>query len=338
MMIMKRLSFEEIWQELTRILLALGFDKSRAKRCAYIFTENSCDGVDSHGLNRFSAFVSDVRDGTVKPQAEPELVGSLGVIEQWDGMRGAGPLNAERAMNRAIELSGGHGIGCVGLRNTNHWMRGGTYGLQAARAGCIGICWTNTIALMPPWGAAEKKIGNNPMVICIPRGEEPVLLDMAMSQFSNGRLEVLRRRGEQLPLPGGYDENGELTRDPNAILESFRALPIGYWKGSGLALVLDLVGSLLADGDSTRGISRREKETGVSQVFMAIDIVSRMGADYVAGKVNAVIDDFLDTEPLEGGPRVRYPGQGMLATRRENLKKGIPVEPELWQIIQGICP
>jgi len=174
------------------------------------------------------------------------------------------------------------------------------------------------------------------MVICVPRQEGPVLLDMAMSQFSNGKLEVLRRHGEQLPLPGGYDKEGQLTRDPNAILESFRALPIGYWKGSGLALVLDLVGSLVADGDSTREISRRGKETGVSQVFMAIDIVSRMGADNVAGRVDAVIADFLDAPPAEGGSRVRYPGQGMLATRKENLARGIPVEPELWKAIKEL--
>jgi len=331
---MKRIHFDEIWQELTRILLALGFENSRAKRCAYIFTENTCDGVTSHGLNRFPSFVTAVKTGLVKTQVEPELVRSLGAIEQWDGMKGVGPLNAEKAMKRAIELSRGHGLGCVGLRNTNHWMRGGTYGLLAAEAGCIGICWTNTIALMPPWGSSERKIGNNPMVVCIPRGEDPVLLDMAMSQFSNGKLEVLRRRGEQLPLAGGYDENGELTTDPNAILESCRALPIGYWKGSGLALVLDLMASLIAAGDSTREISQREKETGVSQVFMAIDIVSQMGAANVDGKVNAIIHDFLDTPPLKGSPKVRYPGQGMLATRRENLRTGIPVEPELWQTIQ----
>ena len=333
---MKRIHFDEIRQELTRILLALGFEKSRAKRCAYIFTENTCDGVASHGLNRFPSFVTAVKTGLVNIQVEPELVRSLGAIEQWNGMRGIGPLNAEKAMQRAIELSHEHGLGCVGLSNTNHWMRGGTYGLLAAEAGCIGICWTNTIALMPPWGSSEKKIGNNPMVVCIPRGEDPILLDMAMSQFSNGKLEVLRRRGEQLPQAGGYDENGELTTDPNAILESFRALPIGYWKGSGLALVLDLMASLIADGDSTREISQRENETGVSQVFMAIDIVSQAGAANVGGKVNAIIHDFLDTPPLKGTQKVRYPGQGMLATRRENLRTGIPVEPELWETIKSM--
>ena len=188
-------------------------------------------------------------------------------------------------------------------------------------------------ALMPPWGSAERKIGNNPIVVCIPRAEGPILLDMAMSQFSNGKLEVLRRRGEELPLAGGYDENGELTTDPDAILRSHRALPIGYWKGSGLALVLDLMATLITAGDSTREISLRDKETGISQVFMAIDIVSQTGAGNIEKKVNTIIDDFMDATPLKGASKVRYPGKGMLDARRENLEKGILVDPELWQII-----
>ena len=331
---MKRIPFDNIWQELTRILLALGFEDARAKRCAHIFTENTCDGVASHGLNRFPAFVTSVKTGLVKTCVEPEFVSSFGALEQWDGNRGIGLLNAEKAMKRAIELSRGHGIGCVGLRNTNHWMRGGTYGLLAADAGCIGICWTNTQVLMPPWGSAERKIGNNPMVVCIPRAEGPVLLDMAMSQFSGGKVDVFHRRGEDLPVAGGYDGNGALTTNPGAIQKSGRALPIGYWKGSGLAFVLDLMATFIAAGDSTKEISQRETETGVSQVFMAIDIVSQVGAANVEGRVNAIIDDFLDTPTLKGFPKVRYPGQGMLATRKENLKTGIPVEPELWQRIQ----
>ena len=331
---LKRIPFDEIRRELTRVLLCLDFEDSAAKRCAWIFTENSCDGVVSHGLNRFPTFVTDVKRGIVKTGVEPERVNYFGALEQWDGKRGIGLLNAEKAMKRAIELSREYGIGCVGLRNTNHWMRAGTYGMIAAEAGCIGICWTNTIALMPPWGSKEKKIGNNPMVVCIPRAAGPVLLDMAMSQFSMGKLKVFRRRGEDLPLTGGYDENGALTTNPNAILKSGRALPIGYWKGSGLALVLDLMATFISGGDSTGEISRREKETGVSQVFMAIDIVSQMGVADYEERVNAIINDFLDAPTLEGSPKVRYPGQGMLTARKENLEKGIPVDQQIWQMIQ----
>ena len=83
-----------------------------------------------------------------------------------------------------MEIASVQGMGCVAIANTNHWMRGGSYGWQAADAGVIGICWTNTLANLPPWGAAEPRVGNNPLVVAVPRADGPVVLDMAMSQFS----------------------------------------------------------------------------------------------------------------------------------------------------------
>ena len=147
-------------------------------------------------------------------------------------------------------------------------------------------------------------------------------------------VERLADDQEQLPLAGGFDKNGTLTNDPAAILESGRALPIGYWKGSGLALVLDLLASIVADGDSTGKISERKHETGVSQVFLAIDVESRMEAAGIDEKVNAILEDFIDIQQIEGAPMVHYPGQGMMAERRRNMKDGIPVERVLWQMIQ----
>ena len=160
-----------------------------------------------------------VRNESVDPSAQPRVVARFGAMERWDGQRGTGNLNAHAAMSRAIALSREHGIGCVAMCNTNHWMRGGTYGWQAAEAGMIGICWTNTMPNLPPWGGAERAIGNNPLVIAVPRAKGPVVLDMAMSQFSYGTLESYRKRGEQLP-----DFAKELT--PEAIRRgSLRGLP-----------------------------------------------------------------------------------------------------------------
>ena len=267
---MERISFDELHAEFKRILLKAGLTEDRADRCARLFAENTCDGVVSHGLNRFPGFVRSCHDGTVDIDVEPELVTRLGAIEQWDGKSGVGLLNAQFAMTRAVEIAKQSGIGCVGLKNTNHWMRAGSYGLLACEAGCIALCWTNTTALMPPWGSALKRIGNNPLTLAVPHKSGHVLLDMAMSQYSNGKLEVMRRRGERLTLAGGYDENGKLTTDPGAIITTRRALPIGYWKGSGLALVLDLLATIISGGDSTAVIRQRERESNVSQVFIAI--------------------------------------------------------------------
>ncbi len=333
---MERIPFETVHAEFTRVLKSAGLTNEKADRCAKLFAENTRDGVVSHGLNRFPGFVESVKSGKIHIDVEPECVNRLGAIEQWDGRTGIGLLNAEIAMARAIEMAKDNGMGCVGLRNTNHWMRAGAYGLQAADAGCIGICWTNTTVLMPPWGSATKKIGNNPLTLCVPYQGHHVLLDMAMSQYSNGKLEVLKRRGESLPLAGGYDEVGELTTDPGAILASKRALPIGYWKGSGLALILDLMATLISGGDSTSVIATRSNETNVSQVFIALDVASLAGAQIVEETVDRIVRDFQDVPPLDGVSEIRYPGQGMLTIREDNLANGIPVDPDLWAEILAL--
>ena len=246
---------------------------------------------------------------------------------------GVGLINAHLCMQRATELAEVHGIGCVGLSNTNHWMRGGAYALQAAEYGYIGICWTNTTRLMPPWGSAEKKIGNNPMAIGIPREEGHILLDMAMSQYSNGKLEVLQLQGKKLLLPGGYGTNGELTVDPGEILDSQRALPIGYWKGSGLALVLDTMASVISGGQATHDIGKQGSEYAVSQVYIAISATKLMGQAVLDETVAAIINDFHTAAPLNPNEKVRYPGEGMLRTRQESLEKGVLVDETQWQAL-----
>jgi len=330
---MKRIPFEQIHETLARVLRRLGFAPPRAELCARLFAETTRDGVYTHGLNRFPRFVAMVRNGTIHVNAEPVAIARFGALERWDGRSGPGNLNAHAAMERSIALSREHGIGCVSLGNTNHWMRGGTYGWQAAEAGLIGICWTNTMPNLPPWGAAEPCIGNNPLVIAVPRTKGPVVLDMAMSQFSYGALESYRMRGEPLPMDGGFDADGKLTRDPGAIEASQRPLPVGYWKGSGLAIVLDAMAALLSLGKATHQIAADPlRETGLSQVFVAMNPAA-VGADS-EDAIDKIVDSLHRCNGTER--RVRYPGERTLQIRAENRRLGLPVDEVVWAEIEAL--
>ena len=235
-------------------------------------------------------------------------------------------------MARAIEISGEHGVGCVALANTNHWMRGGAYGWQAADAGVIGLCWTNTLANLPPWGASVPALGNNPLIIAVPRPAGHVVLDMAMSQFSYGALATYQQKGQLLPVDGGFDAEGHLTRDPAAIEASQRPLPIGYWKGSGLAMMLDMLATLLSGGLATHQIPIDPvRETGLSQVFIAVNLAQLQSAEESARTADAIVDSV-----LASGASVRYPGQQVLKIRAENLAVGLPVREELWNDLRRL--
>jgi 3-dehydro-L-gulonate 2-dehydrogenase len=333
---MLRLPFDHIVAELTRVLIALEFAPERARQSAVLFTETQLDGVASHGLNRFPRFVRQVQAGVVDVHAVPELAATFGAWEQWDGRLGPGNLNATFATSRAIELAREHAVGVVALRNTNHWMRGGTYGWQAALDGFAFIGWTNTTPNMPPWGTVTRKLGNNPLIVAIPRDHAPVVLDMAMSQFSYGKMERLALLGEPLPLPGGYDANGHLTTDASAILETWRPLPTGYWKGAGLAMVLDLLAATLSGGLTTREIGAAGEEHALSQVFIAIDISRSAGPHAVSAVVSAVIDDLHSAVAAPDGSPARYPGESVLRIREDNRRLGVPVDEQVWEEIRSV--
>ncbi|MBN1868225.1 3-dehydro-L-gulonate 2-dehydrogenase [Candidatus Sumerlaeota bacterium] len=328
---MLRIPYDEMVGEFARVLLKNGFSRERAELSARLFADASRDGVYSHGANRFARHIEDIAGGRIVVDAEPELVETVGVVERWDGRQGPGNLNAWFCMNRAIEAARRSGIGCVAIRNTNHWLRPGNFGLQAADAGCIGICWSNTINNLPAWGAKEARLGNNPVVIAVPRDEGHVLLDMAMSQFSFGKLAVYARSGEPLPVVGGYDEEGRPTRDAAAIARSRRAMPIGYWKGAGLSMMLDLIAALLSGGNAIQQIAALGAECMLSQVFIAIDVDRIVGHENRNRVVHEILEYAAGSEPAGPDERVYFPGERTLLTRAENLAKGVPVDPEIWE-------
>jgi 3-dehydro-L-gulonate 2-dehydrogenase len=331
-----RIPFEQMVTEFARILRKYAFEPEAADRCARLFAENTLDGVYTHGINRFPRFVQYVRDGYIRANAKPEKRHRAGAIEQWDGCLGPGPLNALVATERSMDLAKEFGIGCVALSNTNHWMRGGHYGWKAAKAGFVFIGWTNTTANMPAWGAVDARLGNNPLVLGVPFEGEAIVLDMAMSQFSYGTVESHHRASLPLPIPGGYDKAGALTTDPHEIIQSRRLLPVGYWKGSGLALLLDVLATILSGGLSTAHISRKEAEFAVSQIFIAIDISQLSNHRAIQNSVNEIVKDLHDSVPVGETKRILYPGERVLHTRVENLKNGIPVGLSIWEEVKSL--
>ncbi len=323
-------SYQQMSDTLFELFSAHGFSPNKAKSLSEVFTENSACGVISHGLNRVPLFVEFLQSALISRDAEAQCVESFSSIERWDGQNGPGILNAISCTNRAIELAKAHGMGMIALKNTNHWMRGGYYAWHAAKQNCISIMFTNTKPNMPAWGGKELRIGNNPFVISLPHKETPILLDMAMSQFSYGKMESFAKQEQTLPVEGGWNTSGKLSKNPQAIIDSQQSLPIGYWKGSALAIVLDMLATVLSGGQSTYKLGQKPEETGVSQVYICIDNNKISSSHLHAQLLEEIIEFTHSATPKTGEKGCFYPGEQSFLRKKESLQHGIAVDKTIW--------
>lgn len=336
---MARIRFEELQQTIHRAFGKAGMADVDAQTCARIHAESTLDGVTSHGINRVPRFVDFIHRGWITLGAKPDLVRQFGALEVYDGQRAPGVLNALWCTDRAMHMAAEHGIALLGLRNTNHWMRGGSYGWHAAQRGYILIAWTNTESCMPAWGGRDVRVGNNPFIMAVPRPGGPVVLDMAMSQYAYGKLQVTRLKDERLPYPGGFDADGKLTDEPGPIEQSQRILPMGFWKGSGFAILLDVLAAVLSEGLPTNGIDALKLGScvGCSQVFIAID-PKKLGGDAATAQIaDSIVDYVHASTPDEAGHTPEFPGEGAARRRERQGREGIEVDDGVWRDVQALA-
>ncbi|SPT69898.1 3-dehydro-L-gulonate 2-dehydrogenase [Anaerobiospirillum thomasii] len=325
-----RVTYEELKQAFLNPLLKRNVDPTLALECATEFADTTAYGVLSHGINRYSVFILQMDKGEVVNKVNPELEKQMGCIEVYNGHRGIGNITARRMMQRAMDIAKDDGVGIVALRNTSHWMRGGSLGYMAAKNDYIGMCFTNSIAVMPAWGTKECCIGTNPLIIAVP--SDPVtMVDFSMSMFSYGQLQNYALRNEQLPIDGGFDDKGNYTRDPATLQKNKQILPMGYWKGSGLSIVLDMIGVALTGGLSVREVTEQGCEKGVTQIFMAIKPVA--DANTMQQKFAGICDYVLEAAARCEDHPAHIPGHLLESRYQKSIEQGIEVNEDIYKNI-----
>ena len=336
-----RITIDEFRDVLYQKLIKHGATESEASKTADIFAVNAADGVISHSVLRVWRLISHYDCGLVVSGRMPVFVSGTGAVERYDGNGSSGVISASFCMERACELADRFGIGMVALRNANHWMRGGYYGHLAADRGKVAICWTNTRANLPSWGSMVSNIGNNPFVMAVPSGDgNHLVLDSAMSQFSNGKLEVMRRAGKLLPVDGGYDQEGNLTKVPGDIEKTRRPIPMGFWKGSSMAILLDACSAILSDGLNTAEIESKMQKEGTDesylcQIFIAID-PKALGDCRLKEIETSIRESVHNARPVREGSPSRCPGERVFHDRKKAYREGILIPAESWDQILSL--
>ncbi|MGN0997136.1 MAG: 3-dehydro-L-gulonate 2-dehydrogenase [Candidatus Ventricola sp.] len=328
---MIHVSYDEAVRTMERAL-ARYLPGEQAHRFAEIFAGNSLDGVHSHGMNRFPRYIGDMESSLCDAGVtQAQRVSGFGALEVWDAHFGVGPLIAEQVTRRAIELARAHGVGCVALRNNSHWLRAGRYGLMMADAGMLGICMTNTCMNLVAYGAKEPSTGNNPITFAVPREGGSLVMDMAVSQYAFGKLEIMAQQGKLLDTACGYDTEGNLTRDPAKIVESGLMMPMALWKGSALSIMIDLMTTMLSQGRSSLEIGTpADGERGMSQLFICVNPAAVIDAGAAQQQMERTLDFLHGLQTREGMGGVHAPGEGLAATRARNQAGGIPVTEATW--------
>lgn len=309
---------------------ALGSPPHEATLVADQLVRANLCGHDSHGVGMIPTYVQCARDGLLRVGMAPETVVDSGPVVVIDGRHGFGQVMGFRAMEIGIERAAAHGVALIGLRNSFHIGRIGHWGEQATASGMASIHFVNVAAhdpLVAPFAGAQARFGTNPVCIAVPGagpGEPAALLDMATSTIALGKARVALNKGEPVPPGTVLDADGKLTTDPAAMFDGDRSgslVAMGDHKGSGLALMCELLGAALLGGLTIDPSNERTGAIINSMLSIVIDPSAVGDAGNLAGEADRFLSYVKSAAVREGHAEVLVPGEPEARSRRERADR-----------------
>jgi LDH2 family malate/lactate/ureidoglycolate dehydrogenase len=280
---------------------------------------------------RLPVYVERLRAGLLNPRPRPSVVSRDGAIAVVDGDHGPGQVAALFATDLSVEIAREHGVGVVTVRRSAHFGAAAFYARRAAHAGLVGMAMTNTEPLVIPFGGSEPALGTNPIALAAPAADGIFDLDMATSQVAVNRIFNARDEGRPIPLGWGVDERGEPTTDAAAVRS---AVPLGGYKGYGLAVMVEILCGVLAGAGVRHGVGELYGEGGEHQdtghFHLALDPERTVGRERFAAVLGGMLDELRASPVAPGFDEVLVPGDPETRARAERERSGVPIEPALW--------
>jgi hydroxycarboxylate dehydrogenase B len=323
----------------SRIFTALGSSPQEAQCVAQNLVEANLRGHDSHGVGMVPRYTDAFLEGGVKANATVSTILDTGPLLTVNGNAGYGQVIGRDATNMAIERAKQHGVCLMGLANAHHIGRIGHWAEQAAAAGLVSVHFVNVLALpaVAPWGGRDARHGTNPFCVGVPRpgAAGPIILDFATSRIAQGKVRVAHNKGEKLPLGILLDGQGNPTTDPRWLVADRLGaiLPFGEHKGSGLALVCELLGGALAGGLTAHIPNNGRKAVINGMLSIVIDPTKLGTAANLYAELEAFVAWHTASPAMEGTEKVLIAGDPERATREMRLRDGIPVDEATWNEI-----
>lgn len=295
-------------------------------------------GHDSHGVGMLPSYVDGVVNDRLKINSHPSVVVDAGALLTLDGNAGYGQVNGFETMQMGIERAATHGVAVVGLRNSYHIGRIGHWAEQCAASGYASMHLVNVIGhppLVAPYGGAEARFGTNPFCAAVPGrdGRPGFLLDMATSIIAGGKARVASNKGEKVPPDTIIDIDGNLTDDPDAFgytspsgKRGGALVAFGDHKGSGLAIMCELLGAALLGGETAHPKNPREGRIINSMLSVIIDPGALGNAETYYDEIEMFRDFVLDSRLRSDCDQILVPGQPEELARIERAD-GFEVDP-----------
>lgn len=324
---------EELTGFCRRVLLAHGAAEHKASLVAESLVAANLRGVDSHGVQLLVYYLEQIEAGELDLQADGRVINQSGACLHFDAQNALGQWVAEQCCDHAIRLARDYGLGLVVARDSAHFGACAWWAQKVAREGMIGLVFCNASPIVPPWQGREGRVGTNPICVSLPG---PWLLDMATTTVAAGKVYKAWFNGEQ-SIPAGWalDREGVPTTDTQAAYKGW-LMPLGGYKGSGLAMMVEMLCGVLSGGAvSTEigGIRWRGKPIRVSQTYLAIDIARFMPVDEFRQRVERLVAHVKSTPTAIGYDEVLVAGDPEWRLEAERRREGIPIGQGTWDAL-----
>ncbi len=315
------------------VLQAAGVDAQESRVVADNLITANLRGIDSHGITRLPLYVERLVAGLIARRTEVERVRQTPGACVLDAHNGWGAVAGLAGMREAIGRARQVGTGVAVVRRSNHFGIAAYYAQEAVAANMIGVAMTNASANMSPWGSRQPYFGTNPICVAVPAGRErPVIYDGATSVVAIGKLVLAAKKGEQIPSNWAADQYGQPTTDPGAAVAAGNLLPMGGYKGSGFALMVDVLSGVLAGaafGSHVSNLRCLDAPQNVGHFFAALDIGAFADPAEFQEEMEQLVREIRNSPRAPGCERIYLPGEIEWECEERRRREGIPVPAEV---------
>jgi len=316
------------------IFLGAGLPDGEAQIIADSLVAANLAGVHSHGVTRISDYLERMERGLVTRATRIDVVRETATTALLDANNGWGQVASQRAVEVVVEKARDFGSAWVGVSNSNHYGTAAYWTSRIASEGMVGISSTNASPVMAPFGARRASLGTNPISIAVPSGSgAPVILDMATSIQARGKIILAAKNGEPIPEGWAITRDGRPTTDPREALEG-SMLPAAGPKGSGLAIMLDVLTGVLTGARFGLGVPRMYEDPEPQQlghIFAAINVEAMMSLGEFRARMSEKERETRESPPAEGFDRVLMPGDVELEKEEAHRSSGLPLSKGVYE-------